>query len=421
MRSVLGKALIVAASFALGAGVACSKTNNVDQSRDTTNNTYVKTVGPKGAEVGDTQSLGVFLPRDALSSSEDISIGPASDEEYPELPANAAGSVYSFQPHGILFNRPVDVYLPAPSGNPTDYVMLHAAPGGQWETIKPETPRDGATAVRGKVLSFSFFALAEAAPGGTMNGSGDGVAGGAVMAPDAGVNPGSSSGTGGGGTAVGGTSGNMGGNISQGGTKPAGAGGVPGTGGTSGEATCMEEAGAPFGSSKGSGTLLNQQGTKLPFNAIDGYAIITDMVDPPELTLVFSEYPHACGMALGMHGSPQMQQHQPSLRAESQALTAHLRLDPSSQPLLLADTYPRAGKADTIDAQYHRTADQCQAEEMVPQPSNTKTLILEVQDGKHVKGNLSLEHTATGASISLDFDVPICRLDETPAPGCCIQ
>src|SRR5688572_13029978 len=115
MRLRFAKILLcVVATF--GASGGCSKSNNVDQSKETTNNYFEATVGSEGGPVGDRNSSGAFVRPGAVDEDQDFVIRTADEGEYPELPQYATGSVYSFEPHGIEFNTYVDVYLPLPEG-----------------------------------------------------------------------------------------------------------------------------------------------------------------------------------------------------------------------------------------------------------------------------------------------------------------
>lgn len=383
---LLSSLLLVVSTCTLLAG--CSKENNVDQSTKTTNN-YSALIGPKGGKVGDTASLGAFITVGAVDEETTFSVREATAGEYPTPPSGTLGSIYSFEPHGVRFNTVVDVFLPDPGVPPLQpFAAYHAAPGGDWEQLPPI--RDsGSSNFRVETRSFSFFLIATAG-----SGPGAGTGGGTSASAGAGA-----VGAGPGGTGAGGT-------------PSTGSGGGPaGTGGSSGGSCELDDA-APLGTSDATGD-YGRGSVKVPFTAVDGYAVLTK---GNELTLVFSDKPSACGIALGSGGAAVDQSHQASGPANGTTLAVTLR---GSAGGVTKGTYPGGAiKADVIALEQNATC----TGNAEPQPSDALTLVIDEIDGVHVAGTIQQYDLVSEGTFSGSFDFPVCPLPETPqAPACCIQ
>jgi hypothetical protein len=419
MRFRLAKILLCTVAL-LGASGACSKTNNVDQSKETTNNVFKAKIGDKGGPVGDINSSGAWLPPHAIGYTQEIVIRPADEGEYPALPDYAAGNVYSFEPHGLDFNTEVDVYLPLPEGRRAeDFMVWHASVGGEWKNLgREESP--SRTSVRAQTLSFSYFVLVD----GAQSMPPDGSAGGPVMAPGGGAPSGGSSGTGEGGTEPRAGKAGVGGAGANGGVPGSGGvpgnGGVPGSGGSGGSATCMVDDTADTGSCEASGEVSGKSGPK-PFAAMDGFAVVADTM-PPQVTLVFTNYPMACGAALGMHGSTLQQNHMPTGLPNSELMSVYLELDDTGgETSVVPGQYPRAQKADQVQIVYVETDAMCKPYLNLPQPAPTRKLSITEFDTAHVAGTLEFKTSDANVPFTASFDFPRCPLEENAAAPCCAQ
>jgi hypothetical protein len=425
-QKLIAGRIFVASLLAVGMISACSKTNNISQS-ETTNNSYSAVVGKKGGSVGDIATVAAVIPANAVPGDVEFTITEAADDEYPALPSVAVGKVYSFEPHGIEFDAEVDVYLPRPGSG--EYVIWHAPPGGTWENLG-QSGVQKATSVHTKTLSFSYFVVGEVANNSPRVGAGGGLsgasAGTASIAPSGGVA--GVAGVGGAAVASGGTPGaggdpgippdmpvgdaGAGGNSATGGT-----GGVAQTGGTAG---LCSPASAEEGIVDSVGELKDSLGDPVPNRLKGGFAVWDTTEPDPQLVLVFSEYPDACGVALGMHGISTEQQSSPSGRASATMLTVNLRVDPSDAANgVMATTYPRAAKADELMTSYFVNDGICRGADMAPQDSASNKLSIMKIDSTTVQGELSLDQAGVVATSTFTF--PFCPLPDAPSgPQCCL-
>ncbi|HVY30081.1 MAG TPA: hypothetical protein VHB79_26170 [Polyangiaceae bacterium] len=376
------------------AGVGACKNNHIES--NTTNNTnYLQAkIGKDGGWVGSPDNtLGAFIPAHAVDADIDFSVHEADDGEYPALPDGAVGKVYSFEPHGTQFHTLVDVYLPSLSPN-APYNLLHAEPGGSWETLPANSSKE---TVQAQTRSFSFFVLQDA----LLPNVG---AGGQTPAPYGGsANGATGNDTGSGGYVP----------MNPPGTGGSATGGSP-TGGSGNGSTCQADGSAPTGTTKAVGQLNDGQGSAAPMSAKDGFALLGT---PGELTLVFSDAPAACGTALAIGIAARDEQSLPSGRALSQTLSVHLRADATS--IEMGTTYPRMSSADHLDAIWSAVDGSCHAKPMPQQGTNSVEIT--AIDGTHVAGTISLEDTNAQASFSGSFDFPFCDLPTSGMATCCVQ
>jgi hypothetical protein len=418
MRLRFAKILLCAVAV-FGASGACSKKNNVDQSKETTNNVFEKTIDEDGGPVGDRNSSGAFLPANAVDVPQDIVIRTADEDEYPTLPENATGSVYSFEPHGLEFNTPVDVYLPLPEGRrEEEFTVWHASVDGTWEDLNREKS-PSKTSVRAQTLSFSYFVLVDVSrsiekPNG---GAGAGVA----VGPGGGSSMGGTSSTGDGGRQPVEPTEPMAGKPGTGGTD--GAGGVPGSGGVPGGGgglACEIDDTADTGSCEASGQVAGMTGP-VSFPAVDGFAVVSEQM-PPQVTLVFTSYPMACGAALGMNGSKAQQDHMPTGLANSELMTVYLELDDTQGEIaVVTGQYPRAQKADRVDMIYFETDTSCKAIVMRPQGAPSSKLSITEFDAVHVAGTIDFMAPGTSVPFTATFDFPVCPLQQAAGAPCCAE
>lgn len=95
--------------------------------------TVTANVGPEGATVVGPDGVQVLVPAGALS--EPVTIGIARNAAgAPSTPPgeNApASAVYEFTPHGLVFQKPVTIKMPAPAGGAGPVFM--AENGGSWQ------------------------------------------------------------------------------------------------------------------------------------------------------------------------------------------------------------------------------------------------------------------------------------------------
>jgi hypothetical protein len=157
--------------------------------------------------------------------------------------------------------------------------------------------------------------------------------------------------------------------------------------------------------------------------AMDGFAVVAED-SPPQLTLVFTDYPEACGAALGMKGSAMEQRRKPTALPGSALLSVTLLLDETggTTTTVAALQYPRAATGDAVDVMYFEADANCAPTEMVPQGSpQGKSITITAIDASHVAGTVDFMAPGTATPFSAQFDVPMCPLSKTPQPTCCVQ
>jgi hypothetical protein len=361
------RALAIAV-FPLLALPACSKANNVDQSKKTTNNITSGKVDEEGGLIGDRNGLGVFIPKYALEDQVDISLRTLSPGDFSGLPSGAVGDVYSFEPHGPLFFTDVDIYLPRPTSSPS-FQAYYSDDGSAWSLV------GGAIDVKTSSIhfttaSFALFVAVDATQGGP-------------NVPDGGV--GGQYGSGGAGTAM----------------PPGGSSGV-------GE-TCMPDASAKPGGTDASGTLASQTNTDIQFRPVDGFVSTFDMGGPTQVSLLLSDMPEACGTSIASGDHPGKVGLDPAGRAGSSTLAVVFET-----PVAFA-----TGTYDIVQASHSLFDSQCGPERV--SQAVTGTVEVTQLDPDRVIGTVNLTDSATARSFSGSFDVPLCALSEQPAGRCCVQ
>lgn len=119
------------------------------------------TVGPEGATLLGPDGVVVVVPAGALAEPVTIGIARRSEGGPASLPADSrlASAMYEFTPHGLVFQKPVTIRMPAPAGATGPVLMAES--GGEWE-------HQGAMAADGVVSwernSFSWGLIAACAP-----------------------------------------------------------------------------------------------------------------------------------------------------------------------------------------------------------------------------------------------------------------
>ena len=370
-------------SVLLGLGLvltaACSKENNVDQSQ-TSNNSYQQIIGQEGGLVGDPNGLSVFVQAGSLSQDTTISLtNMPAPGSFPTPPMGVMSPVYSFEPHGLTFAAPATVHLPKPPGM-TMGTVYHAELGGAWSAI------NGADFSQPTVTfgtnAFSFFAV----------GQEESKSGADSGAPNA-----------------------------DGGTTTDGGGGGP-----MDCATAAPVAGAPTGTTNGTGSLAHMAvPAGVQFNALDGYAVMgsSEMMGTftttytTFLTLTFTDYSQACGYALGS-GAQAMEMPMPQGGKQgSRVLGVGLKLtQDGSPPQIQPMTYDSMSQSGKPMVMFSGLDSMCMAESF-PVMAMTSLTITSIT-ATTVEGSITAmegEDTFSG-----NFSFPICDLPTmTQGPGAC--
>jgi hypothetical protein len=375
--------------------VACSKTNNVDQS-ETTSNTFEQVVGKMGGPVGDPNGLSVYIPAGALAEDTLIKLSEVAAGDHPAFPPEMipVGSVYAFEPHGTRFLAPATLHLPAPQENVQFLTAYRAQPGGGWEQVSGQVGLDGPTAYF-ESISFSYYVLGQ---------------------PDVAA-PGSSGGTGASGSVGSGQDAGM-----MGGTA-----GTPGSGGTTGSETCPDgpDDAAPTATTADGSGMVNSGAGGASFTAEDGFAVLQEEGAGPFtgiLSLVFTNYANACGYALALNSSVMpdgvFEQFKGG-KQDSQVLSFGVRGDFPTEPVFPPGTYTMADGI-AIRPSYSAKDASCTDEMGDLPPMGTVTI--EEHDEAHVSGSIEIPDTGDGASFSGTFDFPFCEVTTEAGGGdmCCL-
>jgi alpha-tubulin suppressor-like RCC1 family protein len=93
-------------------------------------------VGPEGGTVSGPDGVQVIIPPGALAQATTIGIARSASGA-PSLPTDNApvGAVYEFTPHDVVFNAPVTIRMPVPSGAVGNELFM-ASPGGEWQVVE---------------------------------------------------------------------------------------------------------------------------------------------------------------------------------------------------------------------------------------------------------------------------------------------
>jgi hypothetical protein len=193
---------VVALSSALAAlihGAACTGTVVADTE-----------IGPAGGTIDGPNGVQAIIPAGALAQPTSITIRAVPAASAPARPSGLTyvGEVYSFEPHGLAFDAPVQVRLPLPSLASTAEV-LHASCAansvGAASCAPWDAPLGGVTFQAGfaavSTRSFSLYAAAEngaGGAGGASSSASSSSGGGAGGASSSASSASSSSGSGGG-------------------------------------------------------------------------------------------------------------------------------------------------------------------------------------------------------------------------------
>ena len=90
-------------------------------------------VGPAGGTVTGPDGVQVVIPAGALSQPTTIRITRSSAGAPTTLPEDSpVGPIYEFQPHGLVFSKPVTIRMPAP-GNAAESTIFMASPDEDWQ------------------------------------------------------------------------------------------------------------------------------------------------------------------------------------------------------------------------------------------------------------------------------------------------
>ncbi|HEY8905500.1 MAG TPA: beta-propeller fold lactonase family protein [Rhodoferax sp.] len=90
-------------------------------------------IGAAGGTLTGPDGVQVVVPAGALTQATTISIArSATGAPTTTTVANQAGTIYEFLPHGLLFNKPVTIRMPVPSGALGTNILM-ASPGEDWQ------------------------------------------------------------------------------------------------------------------------------------------------------------------------------------------------------------------------------------------------------------------------------------------------
>lgn len=90
-------------------------------------------LGPAGGTLVGPDGVQVVVPAGALSQPTTLSVTRSSVGSPTTAPEdNAAGPIYEFLPHGLVFNKPVTIRMPVPGNAPGTAVFM-ASPGEDWQ------------------------------------------------------------------------------------------------------------------------------------------------------------------------------------------------------------------------------------------------------------------------------------------------
>jgi hypothetical protein len=354
---------------------ACKKENNIDQSAKEQNNTFTDVVNEDGGPVGIPAGPGGYVPSGALDEPTEITTRVASSDEYGNLPVGAIGEVYSFEPRGLLFNTEIEVFLPRPPGQVQHFVPYFSRDGQTWKPLSGEAEVE-LTRLHFRVLELSYFVAVDSSA--SMPDDGKGMAGGSPV------------GAGGG----------------------PGAAGTPNAGGTSGSNYCKPEPAKPSGEAELTGTLSDANDQEVSFDALDGFAVLYDMDPDYQLSLVFTDYPDACGTA--MAGGQTLMDAGRRLRAgraKGSAVGVQLML-PSA---------PQAGQtySENLPLNFASFDAECSDQAGI-RPGMVSVQVMEI-DATHIVGTITIAEQDTGRSAAGKFDFSFCELPEAPTGRCCVQ
>ncbi len=156
MRTTIMRVVLTAVSaWALS---ACGMFGVVSCSKTGSGLGRTETIGPAGGTINGPDGSMLLVPAGALDRSTDLTI-TKDPGNAPDLPGGfeAAGDVWSFEPHGQDFAVPVTVRVPV-DGTLTDIMRLYTAPsGGPWILVG-DALFDG-DAIMAEVEHFSFFVV----------------------------------------------------------------------------------------------------------------------------------------------------------------------------------------------------------------------------------------------------------------------
>jgi hypothetical protein len=138
-------------------------------------------IGPSGGTVEGPNGVQAIIPSGALSRPTTIAIRVVPASSAPALSSGLilAGDVYTFEPHGLVFNAPVQIRLPRADGASTTAV-LHAAcaanSAGAGQCAPWDAPLGGVDLQPGFAVvsahSFSLYATADLQGAGGSGGAG---------------------------------------------------------------------------------------------------------------------------------------------------------------------------------------------------------------------------------------------------------
>ena len=154
----------LAASVVLPPGlVACGGSDSVAPTAATS---VTAVIGAAGGTIAGPDGVQVVVPEGALTQPTTMSIArSATGAPTTTTVANQPGTIYEFLPHGLVFNKPVTIRMPVPSGASGNSVLM-ASPGEDWQENDAAVVNGMAEWQRNS-LSWGFVPLVCAIPAGS--------------------------------------------------------------------------------------------------------------------------------------------------------------------------------------------------------------------------------------------------------------
>ena len=149
--------------FALGAVLACSKTNVVNTTNNTFNNT-AQVVGSMGARLESPGGAILDIPPGAVVVETELSVGEISPDAMgvPAIPGMRIlqSPIFALEPHGQTFADDITITLPHMIADPNRIPEVwRADPGGTWQRLPTLATIAGRIQVTSR--TFSYYVVLE--------------------------------------------------------------------------------------------------------------------------------------------------------------------------------------------------------------------------------------------------------------------
>jgi len=156
--------LRICAVFALGAVLACSKTNVVNTTNNNTFNNITQVVGSMGARLESPGGAILDIPPGAVVVETELSVGEVSPDEMgvPTIPdmRPLQSPIFALEPHGQTFADDITITLPHMITDPNRLPEVwRADPGGTWQKL--ETLATPAGRIQVTSRTFSYYVVLE--------------------------------------------------------------------------------------------------------------------------------------------------------------------------------------------------------------------------------------------------------------------